>query len=403
MNIKTYNKTPGALFDYSSNYFKEINTILDNGTYLTRKDDSIIRVEKQSNIESKRGEELLFYIRMNKNDIFSLENPVPMKNIPISNDNINNLNNKIWYVLNSNNPNFPNGNEDYFLSQSDIIKIGNIRLYVQDIHIKDKQENQDNIIKDNNLIKYDINLLNKNGGPIFNFYPGPKKYYISFDEIKDKDRGVICNFCTKKECNIDDPIITFCDCKTYYHFKCLKESLKKRIKKKENVNKTVKNYYIKGLYCEECKANFPLKFKITESEKTFELIDIIKPEKGNYLILESLDCKIYYGSIKLVFVIELLNENEITIGRKKENDITICDPSISKEHAEISYRNGNILIKNKNSKYGTLILVKKPIKINDKLILIQIGRTIIEARQMRFGEFDKMKLKNVRRHLPKKD
>ena len=55
MNIKTYNKTPGVLFDYSSNYFKEINTILDNGTYLTRKDDSIIRVEKQSNIESKRG------------------------------------------------------------------------------------------------------------------------------------------------------------------------------------------------------------------------------------------------------------------------------------------------------------------------------------------------------------
>ena len=403
MNIKTYNKTPGVLFDYSSNYFKEINTILDNGTYLTRKDDSIIRVEKQSNIESKRGEELLFYIRMNKNDIFSLENPVPLKNIPISNDNINNLNNKIWYVLNSNNPNIPNGNEDYFLCQSDIIKMGNIHLYVQDIHIKDKQENQDFIIKDNNLNNYDIYLLNKNGGPIFNFYPGPKKYYISFDEIKDKVRGVICYFCTKKECNIDDPIITFCDCKKYFHFKCLKESLKKKIRIKENVNKTVKNYYIKGLYCEEYKANFPLKFKIIECEKTFELIDIIKPEKGNYLILESLDCKIYYGSIKLVFVIELLNENEITIGRKKENDITICDPSISKEHAEISYRNGNILIKNKNSKYGTLILVKKPIKINDKLILIQIGRTIIEARQMRFGEFDKMKLKNVRRHLPKKD
>ena len=157
MNIKTYNKTSGVLFDYSSKYFKEINTILDNGAYLIRKDDSIMRVEKQSNIESKRGEELLFYIRMNKYDIFSLENPVPLKNIPLSKDNINNLNNKIWYVLNSNNPNIQNGNEDYDIT-----------------------------IKDNNLNNYDINLLNKNVGPIFNFYPGTKKYYISFDEIKDK-------------------------------------------------------------------------------------------------------------------------------------------------------------------------------------------------------------------------
>jgi len=102
-----------------------------------------------------------------------------MKNIPISNDNINNLNNKIWYVLNSNNPNIPNGNEDYFLCKTDIIKMGNIKLYVQDIHIKDKQENQDITIKDNNLNNYDINLFNKNGGPIFVFFLCHSPYDIS--------------------------------------------------------------------------------------------------------------------------------------------------------------------------------------------------------------------------------
>ena len=43
------------------------------------------------------------------------------------------------------------------------------------------------------------------------------------------------------------------------------------------------------------------------------------------------------------------------------------------------------------------------LKINGNLILLQIGNTKIEARKMRFGEFEKMKLKNVKNPLPKKD
>jgi hypothetical protein len=60
-------------------------------------------------------------------------------------------------------------------------------------------------------------------------------------------------------------------------------------------------------------------------------------------------------------------------------------------------------MKNKSETYGTLILFKKSLKINDKKIRLQIGKTIVEARQMRFGEFEKLQLKNKINNLSKKD
>ena len=148
--------------------------------------------------------------------------------------------------------------------------------------------------------------------------------------------------------------------------------------------------------------NYPLSFKIKEKEQFFKFINIDINKKDNYIVLESIENKIYYGHIKLLSVIKL-DEKEISIGRKEENDIIIPDPSISKVHAEMKFKNGCILIKNKSETYGTLILVKKSLKINDKKIRLQIGKTIVETRQMRFGEFENLQLKNKINNLSKKD
>ncbi len=64
---------------------------------------------------------------------------------------------------------------------------------------------------------------------------------------------------------------------------------------------------------------------------------------------------------------------------------------------------GNIYIKNKSETYGSSILIKKALKINNNKISLQIGRTIIEAKEMKFGEFEKLKLKNKIKNLTKKD
>ena len=417
LDFKTYIKNTSKLYDFSSDEIKEINTIIEKGTYIVRKDRKIIRVDKQSDIEAKKGEELLFHIRYNKNDTFMLENPVPYKNTPFTEDNVNNLNNKIWYVLDPSNPNIKSEKENYFLCVNDIIKMGNIKLIVQKIYIKLLEQLKDKEMKEKDKEKqeekeekeekeeinntYDINSLNKEGGPIFNFEPQPKNYFISTE--KAKNEGKECYICHSVECDKDNPIISFCDCNDV-HFTCLKEELKKKVTNVENEKKTVKNYYINGCNCKKCNYIYPLKFKIEEIEEPFNLIDIDEPKGCDYIIFESIEYKVYYGYLKLVFVIQL-NDEKIKIGRKKENDMIIRDPSISRMHAVLEYdkKKGKIILKNENEKYGTSVLIKKSLKINENKIKLQVGRSIVEANIMKKGEFEKIIDKNTQNPLPRKE
>ena len=45
-----------------------------------------------------------------------------------------------------------------------------------------------------------------------------------------------------------------------------------------------------------------------EIKKTFELFDIEKPTEEDYIILESLEKKVYYGYIKLIHVIKFMKK-----------------------------------------------------------------------------------------------
>lgn len=401
MNIKTYTLNRKELFDYKSKDTKDVNTIIENDTFIIRKGETILRADRHSDIEARKGEELLFYIRSRKNEIFSLENPIP-KNMPLKEDIINSLNNKIWYVLNSNNPNIDNSNnEDYYLGKDDIIKIGNIKLIVQEIKIEKNEgnEQEEKNMKNNENISF---INNRTEEPIFNFFPEPKQYFSSTNDAKQANGK--CSICKKDQCNKDNPIIGFCNCNVY-HFQCLKDFMEKKIIIKESKNKNVQNFYIEEFICKKCKCIFPLKFTIhegkDENERIYNFIDIIKPEGSNYMILESLETKIFCGHKKLLFVIKLGND-VIKIGREKENDVIIRDPSVSKINAEITVNNKGIMIKNKSETFGTLILQKKPVKINDNSIKLQIGRTVIDAKKMKYVEYEKIKNK-YSRTLPKKD
>ena len=418
--------------DFSLKELKEINTCLEDNTFICFKKDTLIRVNNQSCIEPKKGEILLFKIRKIKNtNNYILENPIPTK---ISEDNSNSLNIKLWFILNheksdnnSDNDMINIINDDYFLCEKDIVKFGNIKYIIQEINrrvtikvniineINDKSSNNNNTNTENSegntessqvtqekqetQDNYDINSINENSADIFDFLPTPKAYYI--ETITDKD-NIICYICNLKKCSKNNPLIKFCGC-NFVHFYCLKEIIKQKAKIIDEGN-NVKNYYLRGLNCKKCHSIYPLKFKI--SNNIYEFYEIEKPTDSDYMIMESIEHKIYFGQLKLIHVIRLNENTTIKIGRKeKDNDMVICDPSISRKHAIIKYNKENrkILIKNISKKYGTLILLKKALKINEKNIQIQIGKVFIEARTMKFGEFQKIKNKNTKYPLTKKD
>ena len=149
------------------------------------------------------------------------------------------------------------------------------------------------------------------------------------------------------------------------------------------------------LKCKSCDYIFPLRFKL--GQQKYELIKIDEPEKENcdFIILESIEKKIFFGNMKLIHII-IFNDKkkEINIGRNKNtNDVIICDPSVSREHAKLIYDNntGKILIKNLSNKFGSLVFLKSAIDVNNEPIQIQTGKILIKAQRIKMKDFNVIK------------
>ena len=107
-------------------------------------------------------------------------------------------------------------------------------------------------------------------------------------------------------------------------------------------------------------------------------------------------------NIKSIHVIQLTSD-ELTIGRGHESDVRINDISVSRKHAILKYNveEGTLLLRDLKSKFGTLILIKKPLLIKEKKIHLQIGRTYIEGWLMGMAEFEKLRREKKQKHMNK--
>jgi len=202
-----------------------------------------------------------------------------------------------------------------------------------------------------------------------------------------------CWLCLSSFSDINNPLICLCNCHNYIHFKCLKMYLTSKFVVTENLKRTVITYTCKKFNCDICLKPYYLRFRIPEFDKTYELIDLNLPEETDYFCLESLDYVKDNNNIKTVHIVQL-NDEEIKIGRSNFNDIIDNDSSVSRDHAVLKYNKNNrtLFLENKNGKYGTLVLVRGNIKVNEEKTHIQIGNTKISmdlTDKKKFNNIDK--------------
>ena len=333
-------------------------------------------------------------------------NPIP-KNLKLKEINLEYLNNKIWYVLKTINPDNPDNNnkdcnEEYYLNENDIIKIGRMKYNVNKIHFELKDNNNLNGAEppmpamDINYNMYELNK--KNNIPVFEFDYLVKNYsgYININEKSSSDQQITdeeCRYCRKGNINneTDDGenfLISLCKCKELVHYKCLKNYIKEKQVRREIESEIYdENLIFNNYECSTCGTQFPVRFKLENIDKTFYLIDIKEPYKCDYMILETLDYKQYDNYCKSIHIIKF-TKDIITIGRENDNDVIDRDISISRHHALLKLKDGKICIQNISQKFGTLVLVKSPIQVLDKKIYLQVGRTYIEACLMDKKVFD---------------
>ena len=402
---KTWIRDSHGLYDYESNQTKNLNAVLAESIYIGRKKHDIKTLNSPNDL--KQDEELLFNVKNDYKDEYALENEVPIRIQPTE-KNINDLSNKIWYVLkndpnqsNQSNQTITNTNDDYYLCKNDVIKLGRVKYSLNEINIPSKHNNIDVAIPSNDPTKYDIDELNMNTEPVFDFIFQAKESG-EYTDIPDDER--LCKICYSDENDKENnPLVHLCNCNgglRFSHFECIKKWMETKLITKENEKKTVKSYNIKSFNCEICKTPYPFKFKLNGVEKPFELIDLQKPLDCDYIILESLNQMKENCNIKSIHVIQLTGD-ELTIGRGHESDVRINDISVSRSHAKLKYNptEGTLLLRDLKSKFGTLILIKKPLKIKERKIHLQIGRTYIEAWLMGMAEFEKLRREKKQKHM----
>ena len=404
---KTWIRDSHGLYDYESNQTKNLNAVLAESIYIGRKKHDIKTLNSPNDL--KQDEELLFNVKNDYKDEYALENEVPIRIQPTE-KNINDLSNKIWYVLkndpnqsNQSNQTITNTNDDYYLCKNDVIKLGRVKYSLNEINIPSKHNNIDVAVPSNDPTKYDIDELNMNTEPVFDFIFQAKES-SEYTDIPDDER--LCKICYSDENDKENnPLVHLCNCNgglRFSHFECIKKWMETKLITKENEKKTVKSYNIKSFNCEICKTPYPFKFKLNGVEKPFELIDLQKPLDCDYIILESLNQMKENCNIKSIHVIQLTGD-ELTIGRGHESDVRINDISVSRSHAKLKYNptEGTLLLRDLKSKFGTLILIKNPLLIKEKRIHLQIGRTYIEGWLMGMAEFEKLRKEKKNKHQNK--
>lgn len=260
----------------------------------------------------------------------------------------------IYLIVRSLKGNDGRNQRGYVLNTGDVIKLGRIEYRVAEI-----QNGQNKPISSN------INI-------------GEKEFNIDQQEFPT-DTEPICRYCLteQKDNNVDaieHALMFCCDCQGSaggVHFICLKQWIKNKIVSKTSNNTAT--YQWKKLECEVCKKQLPR--KLIFKGEVHELINIERPDCP-YIILEKIGGQNEGGTGSTLSLIVPTETDSIKLGRGHQCDLRISDISVSRIHAFLKFVDGNFLIYDNESKFGTLILLSQDYEIKNDKAAIQIGRTV---------------------------
>lgn len=253
---------------------------------------------------------------------------------------------KLWLVVRDLNNGIGNR-----LQEGDVIKLGRFKFRVRQMVSYERESRQP-------LLKLD-----------------DTGWTCSVEASTGSDEAKICRICLLEGSSDDDPLISPCVCKgsiEYVHLGCLRHWIKGRL----NLTDTNSgSYFYRPLTCELCKSQYPTYINRGSERQSLVEVPWTRPP---FIVLENMVRDSQQHANRGLHVISLAENKMLKLGRGHESDVRIADVSISRCHATIRFHAGHFILEDHNSKFGTLVAMKKPrvLEVNQS-ISIQAGRTVL--------------------------
>lgn len=189
------------------------------------------------------------------------------------------------------------------------------------------------------------------------------------------DSNATCRICLIDGPGEDDPLIAPCACKgsiESVHVGCLRHWINGRLNLQGSSPERA--YFYRPLTCELCKKAYPTDVVIEEAKTP--LVQVPRTQ-APFIVLENMARDHAQHSSRGLHVVSLA-EKFLKIGRGNENDVRIADVSISRCHATIRFDQGQFLLEDNRSKFGTSVAVQRPLLLqHGEATEIQVGRTVL--------------------------
>jgi len=204
----------------------------------------------------------------------------------------------------------------------------------------------------------------------------PLFFYWAQDPAADLS-NIPCRICLLEGSTDDDPLISSCSCNgsiRYVHLGCLRHWIKGRL----NLSDSMPNgtYFYKQLTCELCHSPYPAYVNVSGGR--VPLVPVPKTQPP-FIVLENCIRESTQHNNRGLHVISLAEKKLLKLGRGHESDVRIADVSISRCHATIRYKDGEFILEDHSSKFGTLVVIKKPRPVEvGHGMSVQIGRTVLQ-------------------------
>lgn len=332
-----------GLFDYESREISRSQFSFKQSGLLVREDREVLfkdHADSISDIEDEEDPKLLANARQVSESEYFIQ----------PRDDNQPLTNRLWLIVRSLKKNeIPMG---YKIQPNDIIKIGRVMLRVTELnseyHMGAKAEDEE--FDDVTTLKDEPE--NEDAW----------KFWWSSDETEDNPKMCPWNWTGSMR---------------YIHFKWLQQWMDSRKQSKNQGG--VYSIIWKNFDWEICKEPYPYVFEY--KGKRWNLHKPYRPDdnfKTPYLILESLKNDRNSGRVVHTLVTQD-DKNEYKLGRGHEADVRVInDISVSRWHMSIKYVNGNFMLNDCKSKFGTLVLIKNGVLVSvSEPKAIQIGRTVM--------------------------